>query len=58
MEYTRNLLSSVPSLIRARRAPATSEPVVLEANELGKVYRERSFFGEAARSRCGARTSR
>src|SRR5260221_12644187 len=45
MEYTRNLLSAVPSLIpRAARAPS-SEPVVLEANELGKVYRERSFFG-------------
>ena len=47
MEYTRNLLSSVPSLVpRAPRAE-TSEPVVLEANELGKVYRERSFFGKA-----------
>jgi ABC-type glutathione transport system ATPase component len=45
MEYTRNLLSAVPSLIpRAARAEAT-EPVVLEANELGKIYRERSFFG-------------
>jgi peptide/nickel transport system ATP-binding protein len=47
MEYTRNLLSAVPSLIpRAPRADS-SEPVVLEANELGKVYRERSFFGKA-----------
>src|SRR5271156_1538650 len=45
MEYTRNLLSAVPSLVpRAPRANST-EPVVLEANELGKVYRERSFFG-------------
>jgi ABC-type glutathione transport system ATPase component len=45
MEYTRNLLSAVPSLVpRAPRAD-TTEPVVLEANELGKVYRERSFFG-------------
>jgi ABC-type glutathione transport system ATPase component len=45
MEYTRNLLSAVPSLIpRAPRADST-EPVVLEANELGKIYRERSFFG-------------
>ena len=57
MEYTRNLLSSVPSLIpRAPRAEST-EPVVLEANELGKVYRERSFFGSRARSRRRARTS-
>src|SRR5258705_617820 len=45
MEYTRNLLSAVPSLVpRTARADST-EPVVLEANELGKVYRERSFFG-------------
>ena len=47
MEYTRNLLSSVPSLVpRAPRAD-TTEPVVLEANGLGKVYRERSLFGKA-----------
>jgi ABC-type glutathione transport system ATPase component len=45
MEYTRDLLSAVPSLVpRAPRAES-SEPVVLEANELGKIYRERSFFG-------------
>ena len=38
---------SVPSLVpRAPRAE-TTEPVVLETNELGKVYRERSFFGKA-----------
>src|SRR6201994_1890285 len=47
MEYTRNLLASVPSLVpRAPRAD-TREPVVLEANELGKIYRERSFLGKA-----------
>jgi ABC-type glutathione transport system ATPase component len=47
MEYTRNLLAAVPSLVpRAPRAEST-EPVVLEANELGKVYRERTFFGGA-----------
>jgi len=46
MEYTRNLLASVPSLVpRAPRADS-SEPVVLEANELGKIYRERSLFGK------------
>src|ERR1700726_2096437 len=45
MEYTRNLLSAVPSLVpRAPRADS-AEPIVLETNELGKVYRERSFFG-------------
>ena len=47
MEYTRNLLASVPSLLpRAPRA-ASSEPIVLKANALGKVYRERSLFGKA-----------
>jgi peptide/nickel transport system ATP-binding protein len=47
MEYTRNLLAAVPSLVpRAARAES-SEPVVLEANELGKVYRERSLFGRS-----------
>src|ERR1700757_1671146 len=45
MEYTRNLLSAVPSLVPRAPRPPSSEPVVLEANELGKVYRERSFFG-------------
>ena len=47
MEYTRNLLASVPSLLPRPPRPETKEPVVLEANELGKVYRERSFFGKA-----------
>src|ERR1700686_2891609 len=45
MEYTRNLLSAVPSLVPRAPRPECTEPVVLEANELGKVYRERSFFG-------------
>jgi peptide/nickel transport system ATP-binding protein len=46
MEYTRNLLSSVPSLLPRAPRPETAEPVVLEANELGKIYRERSFLGK------------
>src|SRR5690349_3685819 len=47
MEYTRNLLASVPSLVpRAARAD-TTEPVVLETTSLGKIYRERSFLGKA-----------
>src|ERR1700753_2426781 len=47
MEYTRNPLAAVPSLItRAPRAD-TTEPVVLETTGLGKIYRERSFFGKA-----------
>src|SRR5438477_3396076 len=40
MEYTRNLLSAVPSLIpRAARAES-AEPIVLETDQLGKIYRE------------------
>jgi len=45
MEYTRKLLAAVPSLVPRAPRPASREPVVLEANELGKVYRERSFLG-------------
>ncbi|MHC2461529.1 ABC transporter ATP-binding protein [Bradyrhizobium embrapense] len=47
MEYTRNLLSSVPSLVPRPPRLETKEPVVLEANELSKVYRERSLYGKA-----------
>src|SRR6201995_3631231 len=47
MDYTRNLLSSVPSLVPRTPRPETTEPVVLEANELSKVYRERSLYGKA-----------
>jgi peptide/nickel transport system ATP-binding protein len=46
MDYTRNLLSSVPSLVPRAPRPESKEPVVLEANELGKIYRERSFLGK------------
>jgi peptide/nickel transport system ATP-binding protein len=45
MEYTRNLLASVPSLVPRTPRPASTEPVVLETAGLGKIYRERSFFG-------------
>jgi peptide/nickel transport system ATP-binding protein len=44
-EYTRNLLSAVPSLVPRPPRAESNEPVVLEANNLGKVYRERSLFG-------------
>jgi peptide/nickel transport system ATP-binding protein len=47
MEYTRNLLSAVPSLVPRVARAETKEPVVLDARELGKVYRERSLFGRA-----------
>ncbi|MBV9563106.1 MAG: ABC transporter ATP-binding protein [Bradyrhizobium sp.] len=46
MEYTRNLLASVPSLVPRPPRVDTREPVVLETHELGKVYRERSFLGK------------
>jgi peptide/nickel transport system ATP-binding protein len=46
MDYTRNLLSAVPSLVPRAPRPESREPVVLEANELGKIYRERSWFGK------------
>src|ERR1700761_1647608 len=46
-EYTRNLLSSVPSLIPRPPRPESREPIVLETNALSKVYRERSVFGRA-----------
>jgi peptide/nickel transport system ATP-binding protein len=46
MEYTRNLLSAVPSLVPRAPREESREPVVLEANDLGKVYKERSFFGK------------
>src|SRR6201993_4200527 len=35
MEYTRNLLAAVPSLVPRAARPETREPLVLEANELG-----------------------
>jgi ABC-type microcin C transport system duplicated ATPase subunit YejF len=47
MDYTRNLLAAVPSLIPREPRPASAEPVALEANGLGKVYRERSWLGRA-----------
>jgi ABC-type glutathione transport system ATPase component len=46
MDYTRKLLSAVPSLVPRAPRPESREPVVLEANELGKTYRERSWFGQ------------
>jgi ABC-type glutathione transport system ATPase component len=45
MEYTRNLLSAVPSLVPRTARVESAEPIVLETNQLGKIYRERSFFG-------------
>ena len=46
MDYTRNLLASVPSLVPRAPRSQTSAPVVLETSGLGKVYRERSFLGK------------
>src|SRR5262249_32635676 len=45
-DYTRELLSSVPSLIpRAARIGAAKGPAVLEVANLSKVYQERSLTG-------------
>src|SRR4051812_17979729 len=45
MEYTRNLLSAVPSLVPRTARVESAEPIVLGTDQLGKIYRERSFFG-------------
>ncbi|WP_424631643.1 ABC transporter ATP-binding protein [Bradyrhizobium sp. SYSU BS000235] len=44
-DYTRNLLSSVPSLVPRPPRPEADAPVVLDTTELGMVYREKSMFG-------------
>jgi len=46
MEYTRNLLASVPSLVPRPARAESKQPVVLETNDLGKIYRERSLLGK------------
>lgn len=46
-DYTRNLLSTVPSLIPRIAREATDDPIVLDTSGLGKVYRERSILGGA-----------
>src|ERR1700678_2005569 len=46
-EYTRNLLSSVPSLVPRPPRPESRDPIVLETNGLSKIYRERSLFGRS-----------
>ena len=45
-EYTRNLLSSVPSLVPRAPREESREPVVLETNALTKIYREGSMFAK------------
>src|ERR1700755_2923763 len=44
IEYTRHLLSAVPSRVPRAPRPESTEPIVLETTELGKVYRERSMW--------------
>ena len=43
-DYTRNLLSSVPSLVPRAPRRGEREPIVLETNALSKIYREGSMF--------------
>jgi ABC-type microcin C transport system duplicated ATPase subunit YejF len=44
-DYTRNLLSTVPSLIPRPARESSGAPIVLDTTALTKVYRERSLFG-------------
>jgi ABC-type glutathione transport system ATPase component len=45
-EYTRDLLSSVPSLVPRLPRTESQQPVALETNNLSKTYRERGLFGK------------
>jgi peptide/nickel transport system ATP-binding protein len=44
-DYTRNLLSTVPSLIPRAARDATNAPIVLDTYGLTKIYRERALLG-------------
>jgi peptide/nickel transport system ATP-binding protein len=46
-DYTRKLLSAVPSLVPREPRPASGTEVALEIRGLGKTYRSRSFLGKA-----------
>jgi ABC-type glutathione transport system ATPase component len=46
-EYTRKLLSSVPSLLPRAPRPESREAIVLETHGLSKIYREGSVFSRA-----------
>jgi peptide/nickel transport system ATP-binding protein len=57
-DYTRELLSAVPSLVpRAARITAVRPPAVLEISNLNKVYRERSLTGRWRTVRAAADVS-
>jgi ABC-type glutathione transport system ATPase component len=45
-DYTRRLLSAVPSLVPRVQRPPSDAPVALELRQLGKTYRSRSLFGK------------
>lgn len=45
-DYTRTLLSSVPSLVPRAPRPLNSNEVVLSASELEKVYGKKGWFGK------------
>lgn len=47
-DYTRMLLSSVPSLVPRQPRPLVSDEVVLSASELEKVYGRKGLFGSFA----------
>jgi ABC-type glutathione transport system ATPase component len=44
-DYTRDLLTAVPSLVPRRSRPETSPQVVLQTTELGKTYSKAGLFG-------------
>ncbi len=44
-DYTRKLLSAVPSLVPRPPRPLADAPIVLNTERLSKVYRDRSVFG-------------
>ncbi|MCX8995814.1 ABC transporter ATP-binding protein [Rhizobiaceae bacterium BDR2-2] len=47
-DYTRTLLSSVPSLVPREPRASVSDEIVLSASQLEKVYGKKSFFGKQA----------
>ncbi len=46
-DYTRKLLSAVPSLVPRPAREESKEPIALDTSALTKIYRERSWFGTA-----------
>ncbi len=56
-DYTRKLLSSVPSLVARTPRPLKSQEIVLEAIELTKTYRTKPFLRKARETHAAADVS-